>query len=67
MIVDQNLVECIKYVTNDWQKQNDEQKNCCTFFVEVDGLISAAKEECDSSGYENVRKLITGFIKEREK
>ncbi len=65
--MNQNLGECIKDITNDWQKQNNEQKNCCTFFDEVDCLISAAKEECDSSGYENVRKLINGFIKEREK
>jgi len=67
VVLNSNLVECIKYVTNVWQKPNDEQKNCCIFFVEVDCLISAAKEECDSSGYENVRKLITGFIKECEK
>jgi hypothetical protein len=67
VVLNSNLVECIKYVTNVWQKPNDEQKNCCIFFVEVDCLIIAAKEECGSSGYENVRKLITGFIKEREK
>ncbi len=66
--IDRDFKQCKKDVDKSWKKVNNSERiECCLYYYRSDCAISSAKRLCDSSGFEEIYRIVNREITDQEK